>query len=148
MNNVLKKKDYRYFDFARQEAEKSDYKNISVGCVLVYKNHIIGSGHNSNKTCPQQKRANKKRNFNKATNKPIQHSLHAEIAAIRSVPYTVDKSICWRDVKVYIYRICPGLDLGIGMARSCPGCMSELKKKGVQHFYYTTSDGFAYEKVL
>lgn len=145
---VLKKKDYRYFDFARQEAEKANYKNISVGCVLVYKNHIIGSGHNSTKTCPQQKIANRKRHFNKTGKRPVSHSMHAEIAALRTVPYTVDKTINWREVKVYIYRISPGQSLGIGLARSCPGCMSELKKKGVQHFFYTTSDGFAYERIL
>lgn len=146
--DLLKKKDYRYFQMAKEQAEKSDYNNIHVGCVIVYKNHIIGAGHNSSKSHTRQKRANRYRDFDFGGAKPIVHSVHAEIAALNSIPYPVSQNICWRDVKIYVYRICPGKPLKQGMARPCTGCMSELKKLGIKNYFYSTESGYCYEEIL
>ena len=145
----MKKSDYRWFNEARKEAEQSDFNNVHVGCVIVYKGHVIGQGHNTNKSCPEQKQYNKYRNFNpNPKGKPIIHSTHAEISAIKSIPYPVKQSIYWKDVSIYIYRICVGKDLGYGLSRPCEGCMNAIKDFGIHNIYYTTNDGFAYERVF
>lgn len=143
----ITKSDYKFFEMARKEAEKSDFESFKLGCVIVSKKHVIGRGHNSNKTSPVQKKYNRQRKFNKGP-KAIKHSLHAEISAITSVPYPVDNSVDWSDVKVYIYRICPGKPLGSGLAAPCPACRAALHDKGVRHLYYSTDNGFAYEEVF
>lgn len=143
----ITKSDYKFFEMARKEAEKSDFDGFKLGCVIVHKKHVIGRGHNSNKTSPKQKKYNSYRSFNKGK-KPIKHSLHAEISAITSVPYPVDNSVDWSDVKVYIYRICPGKPLGHGLSSPCSACRAALRDKGVRHLYYTTDNGFAYEEMF
>lgn len=32
------------------------------------------------------------------------------------------------------------------MARPCPACMSAIKELGIKNIYYTTDNGYAYEK--
>lgn len=144
----MNKRDYRYFEMARQEALKSDFSRFHLGCILIYKGHTIGRGFNSDKTDPLQKKYNKERKFNKSSKQPIKHSIHAEIAALKSVPYPIAESIDWSKVKVYIFRICKGKTLGMGNARSCAGCMKALRDRGVQHIYYSTNDGFAHERIF
>lgn len=148
MSDGLKKFDYRMFEKARQVAATSTFKQFNLGCVIAYKGHIIATGANSNKTHPTQKKYNKKyRTFNKS-DKPINDSTHAEIMALSSIPYPLEHSINWREVKVYVYRVCRGKRLGQGMARPCPACMAALKDKGIKHIYYTTDDGFAMEETF
>lgn len=131
----------KYFDSARKIAEESDFSTIHIGCVLVYKNKIIGKGYNSYKTHPEQKKYNKYRHME--ADRPINHSLHAEMKALNSVKFTVDKSVNWSHVKLYVYRICRSRRHGI--ARPCPACMAKIKAKGIKHIYYTTDDGYAHE---
>jgi tRNA(Arg) A34 adenosine deaminase TadA len=139
----VRKRDYYYFEQARQEALKSDFGSIKLGSVLVYKGKIIGRGHNSKKTAPVQKYYNRYRKFNK-TAKAIEHSLHAEIACIKSIHYTVKETVDFSRCKIYTYRICPGKPLGYGCAKSCPGCMHAIKDIGIKDVYYTEDNGYAY----
>lgn len=146
----LSKFDYRMFEMARQEALTSDFAQFHLGCVIVYKKHIIGRGHNSNKTHRIQKKYNRRyRKFNKCgAGKPVKDSVHAEIAALASIPYPIQQNIKWSDVRVYIYRICPGKDLGYGNARCCPACIHAIKDKGIKKIYYSTDSGFAMEELF
>lgn len=145
--NGFTKNDYKFFEEARIMATTSDFPCFKIGCVIVYKNRIIGAGANSEKTCPQQKYYNRKyRKFRKGT-KPIKDSLHAEISALRSIPHAVAKNVDWGKVKVYIYRISLGKVSGHGMARCCPGCLHALKDKGIKKILYTTDDGMCYEEL-
>ena len=145
MNN----RDYRYFEMARQEALKSDFDRFHVGCVIVYKGRIIGRGANSDKTHPLQQKYNKERHFNKLNGaKPIKHSIHAELAALKSIPYPIQESIDWGKVKIYVFRIAPGKKLHQGCARPCAGCMKALRDKNIQKVYYSTDDGYCYERIL
>ena len=144
----MNKRDYRFFEFARQEALKSKFDHFHLGCIIVYKGRVIGRGHNSDKTDPLQKHYNRERKFNKNGKQPIKHSIHAEIAALKSVPYPIQENIDWSKVKVYIYRICKGKKLGQGLARSCPSCMKALRDRGIQNLYYSTDDGFAAERIF
>jgi deoxycytidylate deaminase len=133
---------------ARQEALHSQFDRFHLGCIITYKGRIIGRGSNSDKTDPLQKKYNKERKFNKCGKQPVKHSIHAEIAALKSIPYSIQESIDWTKVKVYIFRICSGKKLGFGNARCCPGCMKALRDKGIQHIYYTTDQWFAYERIF
>lgn len=148
MSSGLRKFDYKMFEKARQVAMTSDFKQFNLGCVIAYKGHIVSTGANSTKTHPTQKKYNKKyRNFKKSE-KPIKDSTHAEIMALSSIPYPIEQNINWRDVKVYVYRICRGKRLGQGLARPCPACMAALRDKGIHQIYYSTDDGFAVEKLF
>lgn len=140
--------DYRMFEKAKQVATTSTYKTHSLGCVITYKHHIIGQASNSNKTHPKQKKYNRKyRTFKKST-KPILDSGHAEMRALLSIPYPIAQSIDWSKVRVYVYRISPGKDLGQGLARPCSACRNALRDAGIQNIYYSTDDGYAYERVF
>ena len=146
-NEVIKRSDMRYFDMAKKVAEHSDFGPIKMGCVLVYQGKVISLGCNSRKTSPAQKRYNRYRQFNKGS-KPIQHSNHAELAAIKAVPYTVAQTIDWKRVKMFIYRMAPGLPNGMGCAKPCPGCMALIKDMGIQDIYYSDTDGYCYQKIV
>ena len=139
--------DEKMFAAARKIAKTSDFDTFHMGCVIVYKKHIIGAAANSDKTHPMQAKYNKYRKFNKTKN-GVKHSVHAEIAAINTIPYTIGKEIEWNKVKVYIYRIAPGKIGKRGLARPCPGCMRALRDMGIKHIYYTGDEGsYIYEKL-
>lgn len=138
--------DMKMFDATRRVALQSDFDNFHIGCVIVYKKHIIASACNTNKTSPKQMKYNRKRNFNKSS-KPTKHSMHAEIRALSLIPYPLQQTINWREVSVYTYRICRGKRLGHGLARSCAGCMAAIKDMGIKKIYYTTDEGFAMEEL-
>lgn len=135
---LLTKNDYRYFDKAKQTAKISDYYKTHVGCVAVYQNSIIGVGCNCNKTHPTQQYYNKYRK--QSVN--LLPKLHAEINCLGSIKHM---EINFSKVKLYIYRI--RKDRPFGMSRPCPSCMAAIKDLGIKNIYYTTNDGFAYEKI-
>ena len=144
----MNKRDYRFFELARQEASRSSFDRFHVGCVIVYKGHIIGRGTNSDKTHPLQKKYNKERHFNHNGTKPIKHSVHAEIAALSSIPYPIQENIDWSKVKIYTFRIAPGKKLRQGLSRPCDACLAAIRDRGIRHIYYSTSDGFAREEIF
>ena len=135
------------FERAKSVAQESDFKGTNMGCVITYKGHVISQAANTKKTSPIQKHYNKYRHFRNNGGKVV-HSLHCETRALSLIPYTVAQKIDWSRVNVYIFRIAPGLPLGHGNARPCEGCMQALRDKGIQNVYYSTNDGFAYERVL
>ena len=140
--------DIKMFEKAREIAETSDFLHFHVGCVITYKRHLIGQGSNSSKTRPQQKFYNKKyRNFSRKDGKPCVHAVHAEIAALNSIPYPVAQQINWREVHVYTYRISNGRRTGRGLSKSCPACEGALRDRGIRHFYYTGNDSYIYERI-
>ena len=145
MGDVLKKSDIKFFNEAKKMAEASTFPSFKVGCVIVYKGKVVGSGSNSSKTCPDQKFYNRRYRDFKVGTKPPVDSIHAEVSAIRSVPYTVANDMDWSRAKVFVYRISPGKESGHGMASCCPGCMHAIKDKGVKKLYYTTDDGMCFE---
>ena len=132
----------KYFIYARNAAEYSDFTKIHVGCVAIYKGKIIGEGYNSNKTHPVQERYNRYRNARNYDTSSLLPKLHAEIMCLNSIK---DKNINWKKVKLYIYRI--RNDRPFGIARPCPACMNALKDLGICDIYYTTDAGYAHEKI-
>ena len=135
---MLRNVDYRYFKKARQIANISDYKKQHVGCVAVYQGQVIGLGCNCNKTHPMQKFYNKYR----MPSDYMLPKLHAEISCINQIKHL---DINFSKVKLYIYRI--RNDQPFGLSRPCPSCMAAIKDLGIRYVYYTTNDGYAYEKL-
>jgi hypothetical protein len=143
---ALTKSDERWFEAARRMALESTYDGTKVGCVLVYRHRIIGSGSNMNRTDTLQAYANRFRKMNDAGGTYIQHKAHAEITALKSVPHTVSTQVDWCRVKCYTYRICPGKAGGKGLSAPCPGCLRTLRERGVREFCYTLDEGFGYAR--
>ena len=137
---MISKSDERFFLRAKQTALLSDYHRSHVGCIAVYQGKIIGSGYNSEKTHPIQDYYNKYRNEN---NKIFVAKLHAEINCINSIRHL---DINFSKVKLYIYRTL--VDRPCGISRPCPSCMAAIKDLGIRNIYYTTDDGYAYEKLF
>ena len=135
---MLRNVDYRYFKKARQIANISDYKKQHVGCVAVYQGQVIGLGCNCNKTHPMQKFYNKYR----MPSDYMLPKLHAEISCINQIKHL---DINFSKVKLYIYRI--RKDQPFGLARPCPSCMAAIRDLGIRDIYYTTNDGYVYEKL-
>jgi len=132
----------RWFAVARDEAFKSNFHTFKVGCVIVYKNHIIGRGHNQLKTDPYQKRYNTQ--YRKWTNDrsfsyTCGHTIHAEIDALTSIPYPVALQVDWKKAKVYVFRVSLSQQDGYtGLALPCEACAAALSDSGIRDVYYTT----------
>lgn len=135
---MLTKTDMHYFDKASKVAEISDFAKINIGCVAVYQGTIIGVGFNTNKTHPMQKKYNRYRNGENFIPK-----LHAEINCLNSIRYL---DINFSKVKLYIYRKRKSAKYGI--CRPCPSCLAAIKDLGIKHIYYTTDEGFVYERMV
>ena len=135
---MLSSSDRRYFNKARNVATISDYRKIHVGCVAVYQGQVIGLGCNCNKTHPTQKYYNR---YRKPSDDMLP-KLHAEISCINQIKHL---DINFSKVKLYIYR--SRKDQPFGLSRPCPSCMAAIKDLGIRDIYYTTNDGFSYEKL-
>ena len=48
-------------------------------------------------------------------------------------------------VKLYVYRI--RKDQPYGLSRPCPSCMAAIRDIGIKDIYYTTDNGYAYERM-
>lgn len=127
------------FNLARKNANLSDFDRIHIGCVATYKGKVISAGHNAQKTHPEQKVYNEYRDFYETS--AVRHTIHAEMMCLNKIP----NDIPYNKVKLYIYRI--RKDIPHGLARPCPACMQRIKDLGIRNIYYTTNDGFAYEKI-
>ena len=133
----MRKIDYKYFSKAKQIAQVSDFPKVHIGCIAVYQNRIIGIGCNTNKTHPTQKYYNRYR-----IAESLLPKLHAEINCINQLKHL---NINFSKVKLYIYRT--RKDIVCGMARPCASCMQAIKDLGIREIYYTTNDGYSYEKL-
>lgn len=130
--------DDRYFKKARQIASVSDYHKVHIGCVAIYQGQVIGLGCNCNKTHPAQKFYDRYR-YQDDNAMP---KLHAEISCLNQIKHL---DINPARVKLYIYRI--RKDRPHGMSRPCPSCMAAIRDFGIRDIYYTTNEGYAYEKI-
>lgn len=128
-----------FFNVAKEISYLSDFR-VKIGCVVVYKNTIISSGYNCNKTSPIQAKYNRYRNFDPAC---YPNKLHAECMALSKIRYR--KDIDWARVKVFVYRESNGR---LAMARPCVACSKFMQELGIKEIYYTGADCFLSEKEI
>ena len=140
----MNSRDFKYFKIAKNISECSDFKQFHIGAVLVYKSDILSVGTNSIKTCPMQKKYNRFRNFEE--NKNVSHKRHAEINCLNKIPwYAYENNINFGKVKIYIWR--SHKDGTKAMARPCLACRQALIDNGVKNIFYTTENGYCYERI-
>lgn len=130
--------DFRFFEKAKKVASVSDFYKTHMGCVAVYQGQVIGLGCNCNKTHPSQQYYNQYREKSDS----LLAKLHAEMSCLNSIK---NQNINFSKVKLYIYRIRKSQPFGL--ARPCPSCMAAIRDLGIRDIYYTTNDGYAYEKL-
>ena len=125
-----------YFDKAKNISFLSDFKQIHIGCVAVYKKHIIGVGYNTNKTHPLQFVYNKYRDLEWNGIQP-KAKLHAEMMCLLSIK---DLDIDFSKVKLYIYR--EDKNGHLALSKPCGGCMRAIKDLGIKEINYTVYNGY------
>lgn len=125
-----------YFDKAKNVSFLSDFKQVHIGCVAVYKKQIIGSGYNTNKTNPIQMYYNKYRTNFELTNNS-QPKLHAEMSCLLNIKHL---NIDFSKVKLFIYR--EDKNGHIALSRPCKACMRAIKDLGIKEINYTDYNGY------
>lgn len=139
----MTKRDADAFYAAYEQALESEFDSCRLGCVIICGNTLIAKGHNSEKTSPNQKFYNLRyRDFDTAYYSNREHSLHAEMAALASIPYPVAQQLNWKKSKAYVYRISPGLPHKQGMSAPCCACAHALADAGLRQVFFSTEYGF------
>ena len=131
-----------YLNLARNACQYSDNHRAKLGSIIVYKNKVISVGWNlENKTNPLQEEYNRLRGYCNDV-RETKSSIHAEFAAMLRIK---DMNIDFNKVHLFVYRI--RKDGSSGCARPCPACMGFIKKLGIKNIYYSTDNGWCYEKI-
>jgi deoxycytidylate deaminase len=130
----------RFFSIAKRNADQSTYTRkgrgkIAIGSAIVKGNYVVSEGMNRKKTHVVQQRYNDL----SAYFAPIPN-IHAEVdALIKSKHHDLTGT------EVFVYREL--VNGTLGNCRPCRACMRALKDAGVKHIYYTTEQGFHYERI-
>lgn len=136
----LSPRHQRFFGIAKRNADKSTYVRkgrgkIGIGCAIVNGNYVVSEGVNKRKTHSVQQHYNNISEYFA----PVPN-IHAEIdALIKSRNHDLTGT------EVFVYRELVGGSLG--NCRPCRACMRALRDAGVKHIYYTTENGFHYERI-
>lgn len=130
-----------YFNLAHQACYYSDNPKAKLGCVVVYKGKILSVGYNvASKTHPAQKAYNKYRGYDPNASTSY-NTLHAECSALIKIR---DLDIDWHKAHIFVWRIKKNENRGL--ARPCPACEAMIKNMGIENVYYSTDNGWAYER--
>lgn len=135
------KKIAHYFELANNTCLYSNNKKARVGCILVYKNKVISVGWNvSDKEHPMQKKLNALRGYDPDVSGE-RNTLHAEMMALLKAR---GLDIDFGKASLFVCRI--RKDGSKGMAKPCEACTEMIKSLGVRDVYYTTNDGWNFER--
>lgn len=143
MNITPTTRQKRYFLAAKQSSLNSTYKRlnrpngcgrVSIGSVIVNGNYIVSKGHNKIKTHPFQQLHNHRSLYQSPSPR-----IHAEIDALIYSRYN-DLTSC----EIFVYR--QNMDGSLGDCNPCKACRNALKDAGIKHLYYTTNEGYCYER--
>lgn len=130
-----------YFNLARNACYYSDFMKARLGAVLIYKGKVMSVGWNSTKTSPLQRQLNRYRGYDVDASE-AHNTLHAEVACLTKAR---DLDIDWGRASIFVYRI--KKDESAGLARPCKGCQALIKSMGIKNVYYSTENGWAYERI-
>lgn len=130
-----------YLSLARNACYYSDFVKARLGAVLIYKGKVVSVGWNSTKTSPLQRQLNRYRGYNVDASE-AHNTLHAEVSCLTKAK---DLDIDWGRANLFIYRI--KKDGSSGLAKPCKGCQALIKSMGIKNVYYSTENGWAYERI-
>lgn len=140
----LSRRDADGFYAAYEQALQADFGRVSIGCAIMCGGRVIGTGHNQSKSDPIQKRYNlMHRTFHACRYSNREHSGHAEISALRSIPRPVLDKLQKKRAKAYVFRISEGKPLGQGLSAPCAACAHALSEAGIREVLFSTDYGFA-----
>lgn len=134
----------RYFTVAEKQSEMSTFSRsrcgssngkIHIGSAIVKGNYVISKGKNKTKTHTKQLHNNIKYSFIAPAPR-----IHAEIDALIASRFN-DLSGC----EIFVYRKLS--DGSLANCRPCSACMGAMKDAGIKHLYYTTEEGYFYERI-
>ena len=131
----------KYLNFAIDISKQSTVQQARLGAVLVSHNKVVNASPNLEKTHPMQAHLNKLRGFDPMSS-GTRNTLHAEIATLLK---SRDLDIEWNKSMLFIARLKKNADLGL--ARPCNACMGLIKQYGIKNIYYTTDNGWCYERI-
>ena len=135
------KKDFYFFNLAKQIAKDSTFDKTKIGTIIVCKKDVVSVGTNVPKTHPVQMFYNKKYFKDRfVMGKYFHHYIHAELRAILNAEKQ-NLSGC----SIYNYR--ETFHGKLANSRPCPACMKMIKQVGIKNIYYTTTDGYCKEEV-
>lgn len=130
-----------YLSLARNACYYSDFVKARLGAVLIYKGKVVSVGWNSTKTSPLQRQLNRYRGYDVDASE-AHNTLHAEVSCLTKAK---DLDIDWGRANLFIYRI--KKDGSSGLAKPCKGCQALIKSMGIKNVYYSTENGWAYERI-
>jgi len=130
-----------YFNLARNACYYSDFMKARLGTVLIYKGKVMSVGWNSTKTSPLQRQLNRYRGYDVDASE-AHNTLHAEVACLTKAK---DLDIDWSRASIFVYRI--KKDGSVGLSHPCKGCMALIKSMGIKNIYFSTENGWAYERI-
>lgn len=134
----------RFFTVAQKQSMQSTYARhkgnrgngkICIGSAIVKGNYVVAKGVNKIKTHTRQLIHNKKHLFIAPAPR-----IHAEIDALIASRFN-DLTGC----EVFVYR--EMADGTLANCRPCPACMGAMIEAGIKHIYYTTEQGYFYERI-
>ncbi len=131
----------KYLNFAIDISKQSTVKQARLGAVLVSHSKVVNASPNLEKTHPMQAHLNRLRGFDPMSS-GTRNTLHAEIATLLK---SRDLDIEWNKSMLFIARLKKNGDLGL--ARPCNACMGLIKQYGIKNIYYTTDNGWCYERI-
>ena len=140
-NILLSNQEKAYFDAAKAVSLLSNHKQ-KLGCVIIYKHHIISSGYNSKSKTHKLQAELDQKHFN--SDKCL-GPIHAEVSALLPLLHKKYNTNLKRAV-VYVYR--ERSDGSLGLAKPCSRCMEVIKSCGIKKLKYTTYDGYCTEKLV
>ena len=133
----------RGFKLAKNASTFSDCK-IKIGAVIMYKSKVISVGYNTTKSNPIQKAYNVYRNANgrEYDVERQNNGLHAEIMALQHATRSFKGDLSKCSIFVYSKR----KDGNTRLTKPCRGCSKRLEELGIKNIYYTTDNGWQYER--
>ena len=136
----------RGFRLAKNASEFSDC-HIKIGAVLMYKNKVVSVGYNTTKSNPIQKAYNVYRNAN-GREYDVEHQndgLHAEIMALQHATRSFKGDLSKCSIFVYSEKK-EGCKRLTRLTKPCNACSKRLEELGIRNIYYTTNNGWTYER--
>ena len=136
----------RGFKLAKNASEFSDC-HIKIGAVLMYKNKVISVGYNTTKSNPIQKAYNVYRNANgrEYDVERQNNGLHAEIMALQHAIRSFKGDLSKCSIFVYSEKK-EGCKRLTRLTKPCNACSKRLEELCIRNIYYTTNNGWQYER--